>query len=142
MRKNFYEETIKLTEPESSAQKLFSTNNYYHHSARLTYTFKAGDDKRINKNGILKVYNLSEPLEIPATKLLGKWKDTYIGISICLTNGEWQIEKKDYKKVVNIARENTLLTTIKSQILRFTPTYILGKLFNRRIDNDNLLTNM
>jgi RNA polymerase sigma-70 factor (ECF subfamily) len=56
------------------------------------YTIQSGDQKRINKNGILRVYHLSEPIDIPVGRILGKWKKEHIGVTLVAINGKWCIK--------------------------------------------------
>lgn len=58
-------------------------------SLRSAYTLQEGDENRLNKNGVLRVYNLNEPLDIPVTDLLGKWRKQHVGVTLFLTNGKW-----------------------------------------------------
>lgn len=60
--------------------------------AKITYTIQRGDDKRLNRIGVLRVYNIKEPIDIPVRKLLGNWKNTHIGVTLIAINREWQIE--------------------------------------------------
>lgn len=70
----------------------------------FTYTIKPGDEKRLNRSGVLRVYDLNKPVNIPVVKLLGKWKKTHIGVTLVIANGIWCIadsttaEKSMYKQ--------------------------------------------
>lgn len=59
---------------------------------KLTYTIQQGDDQRLNRDGVLRMYNINKPIEIPVSKLLGKWKKNHIGVTLAIINEEWQIE--------------------------------------------------
>ena len=67
--------------------------------AKLTYTLKLGDAKRLNKNGILRVYHVNEPIDIPVKKLLGKWKTTHVGATFIVKNGKWCVEGNSVKNI-------------------------------------------
>ncbi|WP_018615550.1 RNA polymerase sigma factor [Segetibacter koreensis] len=70
-------------------------------TANLKYTIQKGDDKRLNKDGVLRVYNLSEPLDIPVRKVLGKWKKEQIGVTLVFVSGKWQIEGEIVEHMIN-----------------------------------------
>lgn len=76
MEANFSKNILKKTSP----------------AIKISYTLKPGDYKRISKKGILKVYHLNEPIEIPVIQILGKWKETHQGITISKLDKEWQVE--------------------------------------------------
>lgn len=58
----------------------------------FTYTIQREDYRRIDKKGILRVYNLSEPIDIPVVRILGRWKKEHIGVTLIATNGKWCIK--------------------------------------------------
>lgn len=58
----------------------------------LKYTIKQGDYERLNREGFLEVYNLTEEIKIPVRQLLGKWRKAHIGITLIKTNERWQID--------------------------------------------------
>ena len=70
-------------------------------TTNLKYTIQKGDDKRLNKHGVLRVYNLSEPLDIPVRKVLGKWKKEQIGVTLVFVSGNWQIEGEIVEHMIN-----------------------------------------
>src|SRR4051812_335746 len=59
---------------------------------KLVYTIRQGDNKRLTRDGLLRVYNLNQKIEIPVTKLLGRWKNTHVGVSIIIIGKEYQVE--------------------------------------------------
>ncbi len=67
---------------------------------KLTYTIQKQDYNRLNKEGVLRIYNLSKPVDIPITLLLGKWKNTHIGVTMKCINEKWEIEKGLVKHVI------------------------------------------
>lgn len=66
---------------------------------KFTYTLKNGDDKRLNSEGVLQVYNISKPINIPVVKLLGKWEKTHVGITLIQINENWCIKGRMVKKI-------------------------------------------
>ena len=60
-----------------------------------TYTIRQGDDKRLSKDGVLRVYNIMETINIPVRSLLGNWKKSHIGVTLIVTNGQWCIEGEE-----------------------------------------------
>lgn len=60
--------------------------------AKLNYTIHESDERRLTKDGILKVYNMNERIDIPVTKLLGKWNRSHIGIHLIVVDGQWRVE--------------------------------------------------
>lgn len=58
----------------------------------LTYTIKAGDNNRLNSRGDIKVYDHNEPIFIPVGRLLGKWKNTHIGVTLVVINDNWRVK--------------------------------------------------
>jgi hypothetical protein len=87
----------------SSGQKATVIDMFEHQEANktqrvsLTYTIKHGDDKRMDKNGFIKVYDLNEEINIPVGRLLGKWKITHIGVTLVVINNKWRIEGEVFK---------------------------------------------
>lgn len=79
------------------------------HREELKYTIQKGDDRRLNKDGVLRVYNLSEPFDIPVKKVLGKWKQEYVGITLVLVNEKWHIEDEKIKHVIQRHKDNSSL---------------------------------
>lgn len=61
---------------------------------KLVYVLQEGDYKRLNRNGVLRVYNINEPIDIPVKGLLGKWRNDYIGVAFILINDSWHIGGK------------------------------------------------
>lgn len=58
----------------------------------FSYTIQKGDCKRLSKEGILRVYHINEPIDIPVGRLLGRWKKEHIGITLVAINGKWCIK--------------------------------------------------
>lgn len=73
------------------------------HGLKQTYTIRHRDDKRLNREGVLRVYNFNEPIDIPVTRLLGRWKSSHVGVTLVLINERWHaegkvVEETDYKQ--------------------------------------------
>ena len=83
---------------------------------KFTYTIKQGDDKKLNKNGVLTVYNMSEPVDIPIEKLLGKWSNTHIGITLIAVNQRWMV-KGDMQTMV--FKQESSVQSAFQKILKF-----------------------
>src|SRR3954453_3374930 len=62
---------------------------------KFSYTIQKGDFERLNRDCVLKVYKINEPVDIPVRRLLGKWKDTHIGVTIFKLNEEWRIDGEE-----------------------------------------------
>lgn len=60
------------------------------------YTIRQGDDRRL-RDGVLRVYNIKEPIDIPVGKLLGRWKMSHIGVTVFTSNDQWFIEGEAFK---------------------------------------------
>ena len=126
MKKKFYNESIE--------NSLFSADSYKRFSPALTYTFKQGDGQRLNKNGILTVYNFNEPIEIPVTGLLGKWKEGYVGLSVSIRDGKWV---KDKETGVVEMKNNPKYATVKVEIpkrgiLKYKHLNMIKKVFSKK----------
>lgn len=93
---------------------------------KIRYTIEPGDCKRLNKQGILKVYNIDEPIEIPVTALLGKWKNAHIGITIFKLNEEWQIEGRQSQCI--FSEKKAFVSIVKRLIFKYKPINTLEKL--------------
>lgn len=76
--------------------------------------------------GVLIVYNLDQPVEIPFKKLFGKWKKSYIGIALTFKNNAWEIDGEPVKTV--IIYPSPFFTTVQRLILKYKSLYLLGKL--------------
>lgn len=74
---------INMFENKSTNQSL---------SEDFTYVIKQGDQGKLNENGTLMVYNLSEPVDIPIEKLLGKWNNTHIGVTLAFSDNKWSVK--------------------------------------------------
>lgn len=68
---------------------------------KLRYTIQKGDDRRLNRDGGIRVYNLREPLDIPVKKLLGKWKNEHVGVTLMYMNEKWIIEGEMVQHTIN-----------------------------------------
>lgn len=68
---------------------------------KLKYTLQNGDDRRLNKEGVLRVYNMSEPLDIPVKQVLGRWKKEHIGVTLIFSNEQWHIEGEIIKHTIH-----------------------------------------
>lgn len=80
------------TAEKKSLIKAIQTTPSYKRLTNLKYTIQEGDERRISKDGILRVYNLKESIDIPVQKLLGKWKKEHAGVTLVLINGKWNVE--------------------------------------------------
>jgi len=76
--------------PEIGAEKISGQTL----KGELVYTIRRGDNKRLTRDGLLRVYNLNQKIEIPVTRLLGRWKKTHVGLSIIITGKDYQVEGK------------------------------------------------
>lgn len=83
--------------------KNFDTNE--NERIRMCYTIKEGDNKRLNKKGILVVYNLNQAIEIPVIRLLGKFKKTHVGVTLYRQHGLWQIEAQEEFRVTSLDKK-------------------------------------
>lgn len=101
------EETIVKSIFQTSAADKNITGNH-------SYTLQQGDDKRLNKDGVLRVYNSNEPIDIPVRRLLGNWKETHTGVTLIVADGQWCVEGNQ----VDIKPEPIVLAALKS-ILKF-----------------------
>lgn len=70
---------------EAPATNKFIAGNY-------KYTIAPGDNQKLNKQGILRVYNLKESIDIPVRRLLGNWKPSHVGVTLIVANGQWCTE--------------------------------------------------
>ena len=82
-----------------------------------TYTILEGDDKRLNKDGVLTVYNINKQIDIPVRKLLGNWKKSHVGITLIVENGQWCVEGQPFEYCIP-RQESAVLVALKS-LLRF-----------------------
>ncbi len=73
------------------------------------YTMQQGDEKRLSKNGVLKVYNIKEPIDIPVSKLLGNWKKSHIGVTLIVSNGQWCIEGGEFEQRIHKPERGVLV---------------------------------
>lgn len=93
-----YGKTKSKGKSESTKEKALVINIFKNQTvnesqkSKTTYTIQRGDEKRLNMDGVLRVYNIKEPIDIPVRKLLGNWKNTHIGVTLIAINKEWQIE--------------------------------------------------
>ncbi len=82
-----------------------------------TYTILEGDEKRLSKDGLLKVYNINKQIDIPVRKLLGNWKKSHVGITLIVENGQWCVEGQPFEYCIP-RQESAVLVALKS-LLRF-----------------------
>ena len=75
----------------------------------LKYTLQKGDEKRLDKHGVLRLYNVSEALEIPVTQLLGKWTNDNVGVTLVFKHGNWQVTGEMNKHVIQRHRAESRL---------------------------------
>jgi hypothetical protein len=94
---------------------------------KIRYTIKQGDQKRLNRAGVLKVYYLDAPVEIPVIPLLGKWKKSHIGITFEKTDEEWKIER-DYVPF-RINTRPTFMEIVRRVLGKHKALYIREKAF-------------
>ena len=138
MRKNFYNE---ITD-----NSVTSVNGYQAFNAELNYTFQQGDGQKLKKNGILRVYNINQPIEIPVTRLLGKWKESYVGVTVGVRGGEWVIEKQI--GVIEMEKDNRLsavkvgIAKQKKGIFKYKLPGIVRRIFSKETNDGNFLPNM
>ncbi len=131
-----------LTSGLTMRECIFKDNNQNHiqnksEFIKIRYTIKQGDQKRLNKRGVLKVYKVDQLIEIPVTSLLGKWKKTHVGVTVFKLNEEWQIEGRQVQLIIN--SQMPFIAIIKTLILKYKPLYIMEKLGDRRMSEDNVL---
>lgn len=120
---------IALT-PELSRRKL----------EKILYTIRREDYRKLNRKGVLTVYNIKEPIEIPVTRLLGKWKKNHIGITVFKLNEEWQIEGEHGNHIINT--QPSFIVILKRALVKYKGSlYLLEKLVDRRINKDDLIKN-
>lgn len=86
-------------------------------SVKFTYTIKQGDAKRLSKGGVLRVYNHYEPINIPVEKLLGKWKNTHVGVTLICRGENWYVEGGAVNHSIN--KEETIVQVAFQRLLRF-----------------------
>lgn len=84
---------------------------------KLTYTIQHGDNKRLNKDGVLRVYNMNQPLDIPVGKLLGNWNKSHIGVTLVVLNGQWSVGEEFIRNPVH-KQERGLLVALRD-LLKF-----------------------
>ena len=77
---------------EATIVSIFKNQIGRSHEVKLSYTIKEGDNKRLKRDGVLRVYNMKEPIDIPVHKLLGKLRNTHVGTTLYYANNEWQVE--------------------------------------------------
>lgn len=81
-----------------------------------TYTIQPRDNKRLSKDGVLRVYNISEPVDIPIRQLLGKWNKEHVGITLVVKDNEWCIEGRVPEH--SIPKQNNPLIAAVRMVLR------------------------
>lgn len=86
------------------------------HKTKFTYTLKHGDDKRLNKEGVLRVYDLNKSVNIPVTELLGTWKDTHIGVTFVAGDNNWCLKGDIIKN--KVTQHTPVLKTVVKQLLK------------------------
>lgn len=106
-------------------------------SIKLRYKITAGDCRRLNKDGVLKVYNMDQLVEIPVSRLLGKWKTTHIGITVFKTDDQWQVNQSQAECIIN--KKQSFIAIIKGLIIKLIPPQMLEKLLNGRLNENSLL---
>ena len=138
MEKNLYNQIIDNAG--------LSADFYNRINSQLTYTFKENDGKRINKDGNLVLYDIDRPLEIPVTQLLGKWKKDFVGITVGIKGGKWFVEKgtgiTKMRKANQHPTAKLKIAIVKRRLLKFRPFGIIQKLLDRRMNEQDLLTNV
>ena len=105
----------------------------------IKYTIKAGDDKRIDKNGVLKLYNINKPIEIPVVRLLGKWKRSHVGATLYRIDEEWKVEGSQIQPIVHEKKPS--VSIVKRLMFRYRPANAVERLFNKGISDDNIFRN-
>ncbi len=107
----------------------------------LIYTLQQGDNKKLNRDGVLRLYYLDQPIEVPVTKLLGKWKRTHVGVTLSCLYENWQIEEGEGQdqpmqynhQYVQSAAEQPLLKFVFAIVKILLFKYILPSHWGRRI---------
>lgn len=75
---------VRCIPPTSGIEK--SINGKYR------YILQPGDNKRLSRDGVLRLYSINKAIDIPVRKLLGKWKAGHIGVALVVLDGQWCIE--------------------------------------------------
>lgn len=83
----------------------------------FTYTIQLRDNKRLTKDGTLRVYNMRQPIDIPIVPLLGKWNREHVGIILVSKDGEWLIEGRVAQQSVH--RQDSRLIAAMRLVLKF-----------------------
>ncbi len=81
-------------------------------TGKFAYTIQKGDDKRLSRDGVLKVYNINEPIDIPVGKLLGNWKKSHIGVTLVVLNNQWCVEGEVFEGRI-YKRERGVLVALR-----------------------------
>ena len=84
--------------------------------AEFTYILRQEDDKRLNINGVLRVYHMNEPIDIPVESLLGKWNNTHVGVTLISFNEKWSLKDGNENLII---RHQPLLQTVFQRFLKF-----------------------
>lgn len=91
--KNAAADKLQVEKEEAIVKSIFQTSvTNKSITGNHKYTIVQGDDKRLNKDGVLRVYKMTEPIDIPVRRLLGNWKKSYIGVTLIVANGQWCVE--------------------------------------------------
>ena len=106
---------------------------------KIKYTLRPGDDKRLDKRGVLKVYNINTLIEIPVTGLLGQWKNTHVGTTIFKADDKWQIEGSDIKPILIYKKASASI--VKRLIFKYKSINFLERVFSKRIAQENVFKN-
>lgn len=108
---------LNFTKEEAVVRHIFQIPAVNKNIGNLQYTIQQGDDKRLSKDGVLRVYNMNEPIDIPVGKLLGRWKSSHIGITLIVSDNQWCIEGE--LTVPQIPKPEKGFSVLR-QLLRFT----------------------
>ena len=82
----------KFREEDILAEEFFKNKAGKAKNVNFSYTVQKEDYKRLDKKGMLRVYNLSKPVDIPLVGILGKWKKQHIGVTLVAIDGKWCIK--------------------------------------------------
>lgn len=78
-------------------------------AGKYKYTIQKGDDKRLSRDGMLRVYHLKEPVDIPVRRLLGNWKKDHVGLTLVVVNDKWQIDGQIIKHSIQKHKTDKLV---------------------------------
>lgn len=110
-----------VSSDKSNSKKVISGNFFENDGenknlvTRHVYTIKPGDNKRLTKDGVLKMYNIAEPVNIPVVALLGKWNKSHIGTTLVCINNMWAVKGG----LIKIQKQENYISVALRQVLNF-----------------------